>query len=638
MDPSEHKYLYLFAFLSFFLIVSSQDEELCEKNAKVAVQPTCPLSLESLTNLAYNFSQFINKTGCEYNNETCAWAWINQVNFVFGKAIERSAVVQWTYETNITDYNSKLVDDMTPLSETLAKAISISGEQFYNHSKNWNSTLRRMLYLSRVSLPINPIVTKMTEIYATSVVCTPNNSTCLPLDPDLTTLMANSRNNTELTWAWNGWFNNTGIKIRPLFIKYVAKENQIAREYGFKDMSEVWIDELETPNLENVCDDLLNQMKPLYQQLHAYVRRKLRLFYGDNIVKGPFIPAQLLGNLWDQDWSNIYDIVTPYPQQKSYNLTEILIRRNFTALRIFKLAEDFFLSIGLYPMTPQFWKYSMIVKPQDRKVLCHGSAWDFYNGRDFRIKMCTQPNEESFYTVHHEMGHIEYFMSYAHQPVVFRDGANSALHEAIGDTIALSVDSETHLKKIGLLSDFKSTNESNINFLMKMALSKIAFMPFGYLLDKYRWNVFRGNITDKDYNKKWWEFVNKYQGVDAPEKRNETYFDPGAKFHVAADVPYVRYFLADFLQFQFYQRMCQLSNHTGPLHTCDYSGSLEAGLKLKEMLSLGRSEEWKFALKQFTGEDNYSASSILEYFSPLMEWLKVENAKFPNEKIGWPND
>lgn len=418
---------------------------------------------------------------------------------------------------------------------------------------------------------------ELNEIYATAKVC--NKSECFTIDK-INEIMANSRDADKLEWIWKEWHEATGPKLKDLFAQSIMLQNKAAQESGYNDLSELWIEEFEKDNFENLIDDLYESIKPLYEQLHAYVRRKLSSLYrlGD---KSKLIPEHLLGNMWAQSWENIFDIVQPYKNVPLVNITEKLLEKNYSVERIFFEAESFFVSMSLPRMTPTFWKESLFVRPSDRSIQCHASASDFFNGFDYRIKMCTKINSEDFNVVHHEMGHIEYYMNYAHQPAIFRAGANSAFHEAIGDTISLSVYSQKHLYRKGFVKKEDLSYEEMINFLMNMALKKIAFLPFSYLVDKWRWNVFRGNITSENYNREWWNMKVKYQGVMAPIKRNESYFDPGSKYHVAANVPYVRYFLSHFHQFEFYEALCKLSGHKGLLFNCDFFGSKRAGDSLK---------------------------------------------------------
>jgi peptidyl-dipeptidase A len=454
------------------------------------------------------------------------------------------------------------------------------------HSKPWNEMNKRMIFLAsrgfsfkdnRIANELSRISNQIAEIYATAKVC--DQSECFTPDK-LNEIMANSRDSDKLEWIWKGWHEVTGPKLKDLFSQRIELNNRAAQENSYEDLSEFWIEEFETNNFESIVDNLYESIKPLYEQLHAYVRRKLDSFYRLG-HKSKLIPEHLLSNMWGQSWENVFDIVQPYKNVPVVNITEKLLEKNYTVEKIFRDAENFFVSLGLPRMTPTFWKKSLFVRPSDLQVQCHASAFDFFNGFDYRIKMCTKINSEDFYVVHHEMGHIEYFMNYAHQPAIFRSGANSAFHEAIGDIISLSVSSQKHLYRKGFVEKEELSYEEMINYLMNMALKKIAFLPFGYLVDKWRWNVFRGNITSDKYNREWWNMKLKYQGVEAPMKRNESYFDPGSKYHVAVDVPYVRYFLSHIYEFEFYEVLCKLSGHKGPLYNCDFFGSKKAGNSLK---------------------------------------------------------
>jgi peptidyl-dipeptidase A len=246
--------------------------------------------------------------------------------------------------------------------------------------------------------------------------------------------------------------------------------------------------------------------------------------------------------------------------------------------------------------------------------------------------MCIQIRGEDFVVVHHELGHNFYQLAYRNQPYFFKDSANDGVHEAIGDTIALSVTPE-YLHRVGLLDTIPAA-DSDIPFLLKKALEKVAFLPFGLLIDQWRWKVYAGEIKPADYNKSWWELRKKYQGIAPPVERSEADFDPGAKFHVAANVPYTRYFLADIYQFQFHGALCKEAGFTGPLNRCSIYGNKAAGAKLNSMLELGKSKPWQDAFMTMMGEDKADASAILDYFAPLKKWLDEQNAK-NGVKVGW---
>ncbi|KAG3268689.1 angiotensin-converting enzyme isoform X1 [Ictidomys tridecemlineatus] len=555
------------------------------------------------------------------------------------------AEANWNYNTNITTENSKvllqknlLVANHTLKYGTWAKRFDVNN--FQNASTK--RIIKKVQDLDRAALPTkeleeyNKILLDMETIYSVATVCH-TNGTCLQLEPELTNVMATSRNYEELLWAWKSWRDKVGRTILPLFPKYVQLTNKAAQLNGYLDAGDSWRSMYETPSLEQDLERLYQELQPLYLNLHAYVRRALHRHYGAEHInlEGP-IPAHLLGNMWAQTWSNIYELVAPFPSAPKMDATEAMIEQGWTPRRMFKEADDFFTSLGLLPVPPEFWNKSMLEKPADgREVVCHASAWDFYNGKDFRIKQCTTVNMEDLVVAHHEMGHIQYFMQYKDLPLAFREGANPGFHEAIGDVLALSVSTPKHLHTINLLNSEDNSYENDINFLMKMALDKVAFIPFSYLIDQWRWRVFDGSITKENYNQEWWSLRLKYQGLCPPVPRSQGDFDPGAKFHVPASVPYIRYFVSFIIQFQFHEALCQAAGHQGPLHKCDIYKSKEAGKRLAETMKLGFSKPWPEAMKLLTGQSNMSAAAMMSYFKPLMDWLLTENGRH-GEKLGWP--
>src|SRR5947209_8402431 len=378
-------------------------------------------------------------------------------------------------------------------------------------------------------------------------------------------------------------------------------------------------------------DRLWEQVRPLYLSLHTYVRAKLSQKYGPQVVprNGP-IPADLLGNPWAQSWGNIYPILGLPENSSGYDLTQLLQAKQLDAKGMVRYGENFYKSLGFEPLPETFWERSLFVKPADRDVVCHASAWDIDNKDDLRIKMCIQVRDVDFVTIHHELGHNFYQRAYKDQPFLFVNGANDGFHEAIGDTIALAITPE-YLQKIGLLDKIPPA-EADIPLLLKQALDKVAFLPFGLLIDQWRWKVFSGEIKPEDYNRAWWELRLKYQGVVPPVERSEADFDPGAKYHVASNTPYTRYFLAFIYEFQFYRAMCRASGYTGPLNRCTFFGSKEAGTKLNKMLEMGQSKPWPEAMEALTGQREANAGAILEYFAPLKKWLDEQNKGM---KPGW---
>src|SRR5690606_5294013 len=413
----------------------------------------------------------------------------------------------------------------------------------------------------------------------------------------------------------------------------VELTNEGARELGFADVGAMWRSNYDMPADEFAAelDRLWAQVEPLYEALHCHVRARLGERYGADVVpaEGP-IPAHLLGNIWAQDWSNIYDLVAPRGGDPGYDLNERLVAKGLDAIDMVRYGERFFTSLGFDPLPESFWERSQFTQPRDRDVVCHASAWNVDDVDDLRIKMCIQVNAEDFETIHHELGHNFYQRAYNHLPYLYRTSANDGFHEAIGDAIALSV-TPRYLVQVGLL-DREPDASGDLGLLMRDALNKVAFLPFGLLVDQWRWKVFSDEVGPDAYNRAWWELRERYQGVRAPMPRGEEWFDPGAKYHVPANVPYTRYFLAHILQFQFHRALCEAAGYEGPLHRCSIYGNEEAGRRLQAMLELGRSRPWPEALAQLTGSEEMDATAILDYFAPLKAWLDEQNS---GRQCGW---
>jgi peptidyl-dipeptidase A len=464
----------------------------------------------------------------------------------------------------------------------------------------------------------------------------PNETKCLGID-DLDVRMAQSRDPQELEKLWTGW-HKVGAPMRERYARFVELSNQGARELGFPDTGAMWRSNYDATPEEFSADleRLWQEVKPLYLELHTYVRRRLIEKYGA-AAKRPdgMIPADLLGNMWAQEWGNIYDVVAPASATPTYDLTQILTDRHTGPKQMVEFGENFFTSLGLSKLPDTFWQRSLLARPQDRDVVCHASAWDIDFDQDVRLKVCLHATADDFTTVHHELGHDYYFLAYRNQPFLFRGSANDGFHEAIGDAIALSITPE-YLKKIGLIERLPPAS-ADIPLLLRSALDKIAFLPFGLLIDKWRWEVFSGQVKAADYNKAWWALREQYQGVAPPVDRSETDFDPGAKYHIPDNTPYARYFLARIYQFQFYRALCQSAGYTGPLNRCSFYESKEAGAKLSSMLQLGISKPWPDAMRTLTGQDKADAGPLVEYYRPLLAWLKQQNE---GQKPGWsvPSD
>jgi peptidyl-dipeptidase A len=482
------------------------------------------------------------------------------------------------------------------------------------------------------SAEVTRLASSLEGAYGSGKYCKPGASEkCLDIE-DITRIMANSTNPADLLDAWTGW-HKISPPLRADYTRFVSLANKGARELGFKDTGAMWRAkyDMSPEQFAKELDRLWEQVRPLYLSLHAYVRTKLREKYGADVVpaNGP-IPAHLLGNIWAQDWSNVYSLVAPANADPGYDLTQILKSRGTDALKMAHYGEDFFKSLGFAPLPPTFWERSLFVKPRDREVVCHASAWDIDTVDDLRIKMCIDITAEDFSTIHHELGHNFYQRAYNKQPVLFRDSANDGFHEAIGDTIALSITPE-YLVKLGFIAKAPDASK-DIGLLLNRALEKIAFLPFGLMIDQWRWKVFSGEIPPEKYNEAWWELRRKYQGVAPPVARGEKDFDAAAKYHVAANVPYMRYFLADILQFQFHRALAKISGCGSPLNRCSIYGNAEAGRRLNAMLEMGASRPWQDALYELTGQHEMDATAIRDYFAPLQKWLDEQNRGKP---LGW---
>lgn len=544
-------------------------------------------------------------------------------------ARERSDWVNATFITHDTDLLS------AKASEAVMEFVSQKADEArrFNNTR-MDDTLKRKFKLLKLSLslpaPSNAarrtqlakLATEMKSIYGKGKYCpNPDADDCQNLG-DLSKTLASSRDYNELREAWTGWRTVTPV-MRNNYILFVEIANEGAREFGFDNMGDMWKSNYDMPpdDFEAELKRLWHQVKPLYEQLHCYVRTKLQEQYGeDKVPIGEPIPAHLLGNMWSQEWNNIFDLVAP-EKDNVFDLGDILVARKLDALGMVRQAESFFSSLGFDPLPETFWERSMFVKPRDRDVICHASAWDIDWVDDLRIKMCIEPTAEDFTTIHHELGHNYYQRAYKDLPTLFTNSANDGFHEALGDTIALSV-TPSYLVKIGYLD---REPPDSLNPLMKRALDKIAFLPFGLVVDQWRFDVFSGKVSPDRYNEHWWKLRTQYQGITPPVSRSEMNFDPGAKYHVAANVPYLRYFLATILQFQFHRALCEVAGHEGPLHTCSIYGNKAAGERLNDMMEMGMSRPWPEALKVLTGDRRMDATAIIDYFQPLLAWLKEQN-------------
>jgi peptidyl-dipeptidase A len=545
----------------------------------------------------------------------------------------------WVKSTYLTDDTEVLAAEANEKSISAGVAYAKKATRF-DGLKLDEETARKLKLLKlalTVAAPSDPaeaaeltrIGAAMEGMYGKGKYCPPEGP-CLSVE-DITRTMATSRDAKELLEVWAGW-HAIAPPIKKNFARYVELANKGARELGYKDTGAMWRSKYDMPPdaFAKEVDRLWEQVRPLYVSLHAYVRWKLRETYGDAVPATGPIPAHLLGNVWAQTWDNVYPLVAPKDADPGYDLTKILTSQKTDAVQMVKYGEGFFTSLGFGALPKSFWERSMFTKPKDRDVVCHASAWDIDYVDDLRIKMCIDITGEDFSTIHHELGHNFYQRAYNAQPPLFRDSANDGFHEAIGDTVVLSITPE-YLVKIGFLDKAPDTSK-DIGLLLARALDKVAFLPFGLLIDQWRWKVFSGEISPADYNKAWWELRRKYQGVAPAIARSEADFDPGAKYHVPAGVSYTRYFLADILQFQFHRALSKTSGCTSPLNRCSIYGNAAAGKRLSDMLAMGQSRPWPDALEAMTGQREMDATAIRDYFAPLQKWLDEQNKGKP---VGW---
>ncbi|HEY1937370.1 MAG TPA: M2 family metallopeptidase [Candidatus Angelobacter sp.] len=564
----------------------------------------------------------------------------------------RAGRAGWVQENFITDDTETMAAQANEKLTAVVTQFALEARRF--EKLKLPPELARKFLLLKLSLTapapnndaerkeLTELASKLDGMYGKGKYCKPGpdgKEKCLSLN-DLSRIMATSTNPDELLDAWVGW-HKISIPMKDKYARFVKLSNMGAKELGFKDTGAMWRSnyDMSPDEFSAEVERLWRQVEPFYVSLHTYVRKQLIKKYG-KIAERPdgMIPAHLLGNMWAQEWGNIYPLVAPADGGQGYDLTKQLEKQGLgsgpatldNAKKMVRYGENFFKSLGFAPLPETFWERSLFVKPQDRDVVCHASAWDIDQKDDLRLKMCIEVKDEDFVTIHHELGHNFYQRAYKDQPTLFEDSANDGFHEAVGDTIALSVTPE-YLKEVGLL-DTVPPESADIGYLLRQAMDKIAFLPFGLLIDKWRWEVFSGEVTPEQYNKAWWDLKAKYQGVAPPVDRNETDFDPGAKYHIASNTPYVRYFLARVLQFQFHRALCQAAGIQGPLHRCSIYNNKAAGERLNKMLSMGKSKPWPDALEVISGQRQMDATAILDYFAPLKKWLDEQNQ---GEKAGW---
>jgi len=543
----------------------------------------------------------------------------------------RAGWVQATYINSDTNWIvAKVGADSTDRAVRYAKeAAGFDGVKVDEVTARKLYLLKQAVVLPASSRPgasreLADIAARLDTDYATAKLT--YNGRTLTLD-DMEDLLRTSRDPNETRALWEGWRAVSAPQMAADYKRLVELANEGARELGYPDTGALWRSWYDMPPeaFAAKTDAVWNQVKPLYSKLECYVRGRLNQKYGPAIqpATGP-IRADLVGNMWTQHWGNIYDLVAPKNASMGYDLTAALVAHGYDAAKIVHTADQWYTSIGLAPEPASFWERSMITRPRDREVVCHASAWDIDGKDDLRVKACFTVTADDFFTAHHELGHNMYQRAYQNQPFLFRNGANDGFHEAIGDFAGMNALTPGYLKQLGLIEQVPGP-EADIPYLLRLALDQIPFLPFALIVDKWRWGVFSGQISPEHYNEAWWDLVGRYQHVMPPGPRPPNAFDPGAKYHVADNTPYARYFLADIYEFQFYRTACRLAGWQGPLNRCSVYRNKEVGAKLEAMLALGQSRPWPEALAAFGGERDIDASAINDYFAPLSAWLDKQN-------------
>ncbi|MFT3762597.1 MAG: M2 family metallopeptidase [Pseudoxanthomonas sp.] len=598
---------------------------------------------------------------------------VARVNDEYRELYPELSSSQWLAATYINSDSERLEAKyneryLGKLNDWIEQAKRFDGQQMKPETARAIRLLKQMTAMPAPKDPdklaeLAEIASRMGRMYGAGSYCTGEGDArrCRQIG-ELSAVLANSRDYDKQLDAWQGW-HTVSVPMKADYARFAELVNEGAKEMGYADAGEMWRSGYDMPPAEIAAetDRLWGQIKPLYERLHCYARTQLVKQYGARgEVEGGLLPAHLTGNMWQQDWGNLWDLLQPYRNAGELDITGALQKqyqadyaaelkkagpeadagRRFMAERAAGLAvakqmteraEDFYASLGMPELPDGYWRKSQFIKPLERDVVCHASAWDIDMAGDVRTKMCIQPNEEDFTTIYHELGHVYYYLAYNKLPPLFQGGANDGFHEAIGDTIVLAMTPQ-YLHSAGLVDEQQQSQEALVNAQMRMALAKVAFLPFGLMIDHWRWGVFDGSIKPDQYNAAWWRLKAQYQGVAPATPRGEEFFDAGAKYHVPGNTPYLRYFLSHVLQFQFYKGLCEAAGHTGPLYECTFYGNKAAGQKFWAMLEKGSSQPWQATLKQLTGEDKLDAAPLLEYFAPLDEWLKQQNE---GKTCGW---
>jgi peptidyl-dipeptidase A len=436
---------------------------------------------------------------------------------------------------------------------------------------------------------------------------------------DIDRVLRDSRNLSERERVWNR-SKELGIQLRSGLLELRELRNRVAQEMGYSDFYALQIADygMTTQEMMSLLDGAIEQLRPLFSELHCYARRKYAERLGQPVPAGP-LPAHWVGNRWAQSWPSLV---------ASVDLDPLLANR--TGEFIVRTAEQYYVSMGFERLPETFWARSdlyPIPTGQTRKKNSHASAWHIDLENDVRSLMSVEPDARWLSTAHHELGHIYYYMSYSRTdvPPVLRRGANRGFHEAVGDLISLSVIQEPYLRSIGLLPE--GTRLESDQMLLNEALEKgpVFFMFAAGTMSHFEHDLYAGNLPADQLNARWWQYVRHYQGVVPPTTRDESHCDACTKTHINDDPgQYYDYALATLLVYQMHEHICRNIVHADP-HACTYAGNREVGDWLRRLLEPGASRDWRAMLRELTGED-LSAGAMLRFYEPLRPVLERENA------------
>ncbi len=410
-----------------------------------------------------------------------------------------------------------------------------------------------------------------------------------------------------------------GRPLKPGLIELRDLRNQVAKEMGYSSYFALQVADygMTVPEMMALLDSTLETTRPLFDQLHCWAKNTLATRYKKAPPK--MIPAHWIGNRWAQDWPGLIEEASLDPLFKGSSPETIV-----------KSAENFYVSLGFPRLPDSFWKKSdlyPVPAGSARKKNSHASAWHIDHAADVRSLMSVEPDEQWFATAHHELGHIYYYISYSTPavPMLLREGANRAFHEAVGELAKLASQQTPYLIKVGVMPRGKEPDATA--WLLQSAMDSIVFMPFSAgTMSHFERDLYEGNLPPSDWQKKWWDYAGQYQGVEPPVSRNDDALcDACTKTHINDDAAqYYDYALASLIKFQLHDHICTTILKQD-VRACDYSGNHEVGDFLRGILKLGATRDWRAVIQEATGEP-ISPRAMMAFYQPLVDELSKRNA------------